>query len=482
MTKVTEGGVGTVGFHVKIGLETHVQPNTQTKIFCGCRNPVNLKEEPEPNTLTCPTCLGLPGSKPRTNKKLIEIGTKVAIALNCKVNENILFSRKTYFYPDMSKNYQITQFEIPLGEDGFLEIDADGNRKKIRIKRVHIEEDPGKTVHIGGLGGKYTLIDYNRSGTPLLEIVTEPDFSSSKEARIYLNKLITIMEYLGVYDSSSLAVVKSDANISLEGSERVEVKNITGTREIEQSLNYEIVRQNSVIRQGSKVKRGTRSWNPDMGSTVELRGKEQEAEYGYILDPDLAKIEITKNMMEDLNKNLPELPDKKYQRFLKDYKLQPKLAESLVSEKELADLFESISKKVDPKLAASWIAGYLKKTLNWHNLKFKDSGVKQEWMLELLEQFKKGLITDRNAEQVIRKMVEEKKPPSELIKKHGLAKDEVDLSTVLNKVLASNKKAVEDYKNGEEKAVNFLVGLVMKETKGQVDANEIRKELLKKIK
>ncbi len=464
---------------VKIGLETHVQLNSLSKLFCGCKNPVNMKEEAEPNSLTCDTCLGMPGSKPRLNEKVVELATKVAVAFGCKIAPEMFFSRKTYFYPDMSKNFQITQYEIPLASAGHLEINVNDKNKKIQIRRIHIEEDPAKVVHVGGLGGKYTLIDYNRAGIPLIEIVTEPDFESPQEARAYLAKLTMIMEYLGVYDPTSQAVLKSDANISLEGGNKVEVKNITGTKEVEEALNFEIIRQKSFITRGVKIKQETRAWNPDLGSTQELRGKEEEAEYGYITEPDLTKFTIQKHLAEKLKKELPELPDQKYQRFIKSYKLSEAVAESLVSEIDTADLFEFAAKQIDPKIAGSFIAGDLKKTLNWNNLRFKQSGLKPEWIIDLLKLFVDGKITDRNAELAIRKMVEEKKSAQDIIKKHNLEKTKVDLDGVLKKVLESNKKAVEDYKKGEKKALEFLIGQVMRETRGQVDATEIRKHVLK---
>ena len=470
---------------IKIGLETHVQLNSESKLFCGCRNHVNIKGEQEPNSLTCEICLGFPGSKPVLNKKVVELAAKVALALGCKIPKEMFFSRKTYFYPDMSKNFQITQYEVPLGLEGKISLDLNGKKKIIRIRRVHIEEDPAQVIHVGGIGGKYVLVDYNRSGIPLIEIVTEPDFEGPEEAKLYLSKLTTVMEYLGVYDSTTQAVLKSDANISLnpEGVEgtRVEIKNITGTKEVEDALKYEIIRQKSMISKGVQIKRETRTWNQDIGSTHEMRGKEEEAEYGYIFEPDLTKIELPKQFLDSIKNKIPELPDEKYERFVKQYKIQEKLAESLISEKDIAELFEKSSKKIDAKIAAGFLAGDLKKTLNWNNLKYKTSGLKDEWIFELLEEFQKGKITDRNAEQAIRKMVEEKKSAREIIRKYSLAKTEIDLKNVLNKVLGENKKAVQDYKKGEKKALEFLVGQVMKETRGQVDATEIRKVLEKQL-
>jgi len=468
---------------IKIGLETHVQLNSLSKLFCPCANPVNLKEEAPPNSLTCPTCLGMPGSKPVLNKRIVELATKVALALNCKIAPEMYFSRKTYFYPDMSKNYQITQYEIPLASEGHLEIESGNKKKKIVIRRIHIEEDPAKVIHVGGLGGKYVLVDYNRSGIPLIEIVTEPDFESPQEARLYLQKLTTILEYLGVYDPSSQAVLKSDGNISLYGDgvtgNRVEVKNITGAKEVEEALKYEVIRQNSLLTQGIQVKMETRMWNPDLGSTQEMRGKEAEAEYGYIFEPDLPKFTIQKKIADDLKGKLPELPDQKYQRFIKDYKLPEAVAESIVSEIDIADLFEYVAKKVDPKIAGGFIAGDLKKTLNWNNLRFKQIGLEKDWITDLLKLFTEKKITDKNTELAVRKMVEEKKSAKEIVEKYNLLKTKVDLESVIKKIIENNKKPVDDYKSGEKKALEFLVGLVMKETRGQVDATEIRDSLVK---
>jgi aspartyl-tRNA(Asn)/glutamyl-tRNA(Gln) amidotransferase subunit B len=445
---------------VKIGLETHVQLNTQSKAFCGCRNPVNLPEEPEPNTLVCDTCL--------------------------KITKETFFSRKTYFYPDMSKNFQITQYEIPLSESGQVILEQK-TKQKVRIRRVHMEEDPSKIVHVGGLGGKYTLLDYNRAGIPLIEIVTEPDFSSPEEARMFLTKLTTILEYLGVYDSTSKAVFKSDANISLAGGKRVEVKNITGTKEIEQALKFEIFRQQNILRRGGKIDQSTRTWDPETKTTRELRAKETEEDYGYIFEPDLTMIEIGQEKIEKMKVSLPELPDEKYVRFIKKYKLEPKIAEALVSELDLASLFEQVVLKVKPHLASTWIAGYLKKTLNYNELRFRDSGLKREWIISLLKMVEKESITDRNAELVIRKMVEDRKDPETVMRKHGIGKKlkkvlTDDISLKIESIIKNNPKAVQDYKSGENKALHFLVGLAMKETRGQVDANDIRKLILKMIK
>jgi len=469
---------------VKIGLETHVQLNTQSKIFCGCKNPVNLEGEPMPNTVTCPTCLGMPGSKPRFNREVVSMAMKVGLALNCKVAAETYFSRKTYFYPDLAKNFQITQYEVPLARNGWIRLMANGKTKKIGITRVHMEEDPAKLVHVGGLGGKHVLVDYNRSGTPLVEIVTEPDLRSPLEARLFLQCLASILEYLGLYDPMSRAVFKTDANVSLAGGARIEIKNITGTKEIEQALKYEIVRQGNLLKSGVRVKRATRAWNPDIGSTQPLRGKEEEAEYGYIFEPDLTRIEISGRQVEKTRLGLPELPDEKLARLIKEFGIPAKLAESLVSDPQVAHFFEQVSKRTDPRLAASWIAGPLKKTLNWYSVRLSQAGVKPEWFVGLLRLFELAKITDRNAELVIRHMLEEKRPPADIIKKYGfgLVSAKSEIKKIIKNVIGKNQAAVKDYRSGEQKALHFLVGQVMRLSRGTIDPNEARRLIERELK
>lgn len=466
---------------VKIGLEIHVAiSNTKTKLFCSCPN----KVVKEPNSICCPTCIGLPGSKPRVNREVINSAIGMASALNCRFPGEMFFSRKVYEYVDLPKGYQVTQYELPLGREGLIQIKSDGKLKKIRITRIHLEEDPGKIIHVGGdiTRAKYTLVDYNRSGVPLCEIVTEPDFKSPEEVRLFLAKLSSILDYLGVYDASREGALRVDANISLEGGVRVEIKNITSFKDVETALKYEIVRQGNLVKGGKKVERETRAWNSALKVTKSLRTKEEESEYGYIYDGDLPKISLDRSKIEVIKNKMPELPDQRFRRFVRDYHLPEKVAESIVSEWDLAELFEQVAKGIDPRLAGTWISGYLKKTLNWHGLMFRESGLKPEWIVSLLKMFKAGKITDRNAEMAIRRMVEEKRKPEGIIRKHNLGKAALDLDSVVKKVLDKNKQALEDYKKGEEKALHFLVGQVMRETRGQADAGEIRKAILKLLK
>ncbi len=458
---------------MKIGLEVHCQLLTKTKLFCGCRNDVSK----EPNTLTCPTCLGMPGSKPRVNRKATEYAMKIGLALSCKFHEETFFSRKSYFYPDMSKNFQITQYELPFARGGFVTID----KKKIRIRRIQLEEDPARLVHVGGLGGDYVLVDYNRSGTPLVEIVTEPDFSSPKEARMFLDELSSILQYLGVFDSNIEGSMRCDANISL-GSARVEVKNISGFKEVERALNYEIVRQKNEIRRKGKIIQETRAWDDVAGVTRSMRLKEGEEDYGYIFDSDLPKMTVAKETIEEIKSAMPELPAQKIVRYTKELKIPQELAVSIVSEPDLAIMFEKVIEGIDSQLAAKWFAGDIKKTLNFSNLRMKDTGLEASHIISLLRMIENKQLTDRSAEMMLREIIVHPMDPKKLAAKRARIYDESVLEPVIQKVIDQNPKTLIDYKSGKQEAFNFLVGQVMKQTEGRGDAETIRKILHKKIK
>lgn len=466
---------------IKIGLETHVQLDTNTKLFCSCPNTFT---EDEPNTNVCEVCLGHPGSKPQLNKKVLTQSLKTGLALNCKINENVFFSRKTYFYPDMSKNYQITQYEIPVAQNGEITVKVEDREIEVRIKRVHIEEDPAKLKHKGGdiSDSDYTLVDYNRSGKPLLEIVTKPDFKSPKEAREYLKQLEKMLEYLGLYESESEYSLKTDANISRDGGERVEVKNITGTKDIEKALSYEATRQKQMIRRGREVKQETRSYNQSMSSTQKLREKESERDYGYIFDPDLTRQELTAKKQREIEEKLPELPQQKYERFKQQYELEDKLSESLISESKLAEDFERLSEEFESKLVASWLTGDLKKVLNYNDFTYENSPVKLSWIKSILELKTKDEITDRNAEELLRAVVEESKSPETILEEKDLLKeDDAEIEKQIEKVLEKNNSAIKDYENGDKEALNFLVGQVMQETQGKADPRESRELIKQKL-
>jgi aspartyl-tRNA(Asn)/glutamyl-tRNA(Gln) amidotransferase subunit B len=464
---------------VKIGLEIHIHLNTKSKLFCSC--PTDY-EKAQPNEYTCPICLGFPGSKPSVNKKAIDFGIMVAKALNCKIAKEMFFSRKSYFYPDMPKNFQISQYEIPLAENGYLEI----SNKKIRIKRVHIEEDPARLLHVGGdiTSAQYVLVDYNRSGIPLLEIVTEPDFTSTKEVREFLSKLCSLLEHLEVYDSRKEAALRVDANISLEGGERIEIKNVTGFANVEKALNYEIARQENLIRMGMRVERETRHFDAETKTTHTLRKKEFEEDYGYIFEPDLTKIEISPEWIEKIEKQMPELPDKRVERFVREYKIKERDARIIVYvDKALADFFEKcceLFKK--PKEIAKWIVTDLLKCLNYQGITIRESKVKPESFVELLKLIDEKRITERFAKEVIKEYVASGKSPKQIVEEMGIkAIKKEEMEKIVEEVLEKNEKAIIDYKSGKKEAIEFLIGQVLKKTKLRADPKEIRKIIESKI-
>ncbi len=465
---------------VMIGLETHVQLNTDTKLFCNCPN----EEAEEPNSNVCEICLGHPGTRPRLNEKVLQKASKVAVALGCEINSQIFFSRKTYFYPDMSKNYQITQYEIPVGEDGEIRISTEDSERDIGIKRLHIEEDPAKINHAGGSVSEsnYTKVDYNRAGTPLIEIVTKPDFRSPEEAREYLKRLERMLEYLEVYSSGSSFTIKSDANVSIEGGEKVEVKNITGTSEVEKALSYEISRQRQVVKREDTVTQQTRSFNPDTGATKKMREKETEEDYGYIFDPDLTRQKLDEEFIEDIKSGMPELPGEKLERFKSDYGLEHKLTESLITNKKMAEEFEELAEEYSPDLVASWMTGELKKTLNYNDLDYTQSDIQKEWLGYILGLIEADDISDRNAEEVLRKIVEQPRHPEKVVEEEDLLKagdDEVE--SIVESVLEENQDAVDDYNSGDEGAINFLVGQVMQQSQGKADPKGAREKIMEKL-
>jgi len=454
---------------IRIGLEVHVALLTQSKLFCPCPTRWQGKE---PNTNVCPVCLGMPGSKPQLNRKALEYAIKVALALNCKINELCYFSRKSYFYPDLAKNFQISQYDAPLAEDGWIELDG----KRIRIMRVHLEEDPARIVYVGpsAAESKYVLVDYNRSGIPLCEIVTAPDLSSPREARKFLQELASILEYLDVFDSRLEGSLRCDANISLEGGERVEIKNIAGFKEVEEALTFEVLRQSRALEMGKQIERETRGYDQKTGVTFSLRGKEFEEEYGYIFEPDLPVIRLRKGYVERIRRSLPELPQQKFARFSK--LVGPELAKSLVADRDLALAFERLSKQLEPKLVAVWLGNVLKKILNYHNLRFRDIAVSDDQLLRLLRAVKEGKVTKYAAEQVLRELVHDSTAIAKLFELERIT-DESELKRLVNRVLEANTKAVLDYKAGRIEALDYLVGAVMRESKGRADPKLVRKLL-----
>ncbi|MBN1785138.1 MAG: Asp-tRNA(Asn)/Glu-tRNA(Gln) amidotransferase subunit GatB [Candidatus Bathyarchaeota archaeon] len=476
---------------VRIGLEVHVQfTSLETKLFCGCSSDYKGKD---PNTLTCPVCLGIPGSLPVLNETAVEYAVMAALALNCKVSERMFFFRKNYYYPDMPKNFQISQYDkaggVPLAIDGFLDIDIGKNKKKkVRIGRVHLEEDPGRLVHQGAIDtSPYTLVDYNRAGITLLEVVTEPDLDSPKEARIFLQKLRSIFEHLGIFSGRLEGSMRCDANISLIGGTRVEVKNISSFKEVERALGFEIMRQKNLVKRGIAVKLETRHWDETRRVTVSLRTKEEEHDYRYFPEPDLVPVVVTNNFIAEVKDKMPELPDARIKRFIENYKLPRYDAEVLVSDKALADFFEkSVQLYNRPKEISNWMMSDLLRNLYENNIELPESKISPEHLIEMIKLIEKGVISGKIGKRILPEMFQTGKRASQIIEEKGLVKigSRDDLTDAVEKVFADNSKCVQDALT-DEGAVHFLVGQLMKATRGKADpqlANQMIQEKLNTIK
>jgi len=475
---------------VKIGLEIHAQLTTlKTKLFCGCS--ADYRRKP-PNSSTCPVCLGLPGSLPVLNGKAVEFAVTAALALNCKVNERVLFFRKNYYYPDMPKNFQISQFDkaggVPIAVDGFSDIRVDRDRKRINLSRVHLEEDPGKLVHLGPIDrSPYTLIDYNRAGIALLEIVTDPDLRSPKEARIFLQKLRSILEHLGILDGGLEGALRCDANVSIGGGTRVEVKNISSFKEVERALSFEIMRQKSLLDKEGKVRRETRHWDENRRVTITLRSKEEEQDYRYFPEPDLPPIVLEKNFIEELRGSMPELPDARIERFIKQYEIPRYDAEVLVGDKAMADFYEECVKLYGrPKDLSNWLMGDVLRYLYANDLEIYESKLTPKLLVEMLKLIDDGTISGKIAKELLPLMITKGEQPLKLVearKLRRIASAEV-IRELAEKIFQAYPEAVEDALS-DPKAVNYLVGKLMKETRGTADpqlTNQIITEKLQEIK
>ncbi len=471
-------------FEAVIGLEVHVQMATKTKCFCGCK----VEYGAEPNTNVCPICLGMPGSLPVLNKKALEYAIKASLALNCEVHELSVFARKNYFYPDLPKGYQISQYDKPLATNGYIDLKVDGKTNRVRIHRLHMEEDAGKTIH----EGKYSYVDLNRAGTPLMEIVSEPDIRSGLEARLYLEKLRNIMRYIGVSNADmEKGQLRCDVNISLrpKGSDKfgtkVEIKNINSFRFVQKAIEYEIERQARLLRKGEKIVQETRLFDEKSGKTFSMRSKEEAHDYRYFPDPDLIPVRITKEYIEEIRKSLPELPDEKAERYVKEYKLTEYDADVLVADKERAKYFENAVEKYSksPKAIANWIINELLGKLNEAGIPISDSPVKPEHIAELVELIDKGDISTKIAKEVFEEVFKTSKSPKQIVEEKGLKQvsDEGEIRKIIEEIIAQFPKEVEKYKAGNKKLLGFFVGQVMRATKGKANpklVNKILSEIL----
>ena len=474
---------------VVIGLEVHVQLETDTKVFCGCST--EPADDEEPNTRTCPTCLGLPGALPVLNEAAVEAAVKVGKALDADIPETTTFHRKNYYYPDLPKNFQLTQYDAPICANGELEVSVDGERRSIGITRAHLEEDPGSIQHAGGSieSATHTLVNYNRAGTPLMEVVTEPDFRSPAETRAFLAKLEEVLEYLGVFDATRDGSLRVDANVSLVDAEavdddgsvpesvladanRAEVKNISSHKGAERALAYEITRQRNVLRRGREIEQETRHWDENRGVTVSMRSKEAEKDYRYFREADLPALEVAD---WKATVPIPELPDARRERFRAEYGLDDEAASKLTSTKEVADFFENVAGEYDPELAATWVADNLLGELNYRELSITDVTDRLDEFTRLVELVDAGAVTAKNAEEVVlREMLDEGDDPDTVVDREDLGKAAADeVETAVAAAVENNPEAVADYHDGDDGAINYLVGQVMQETGGSADPGQV---------
>ena len=470
-----------------IGLEVHAQLKTKTKIFCSC----SVEFGAEPNSHTCPICLGMPGVLPVLNKKVVDFAIKMAIATNCTVSKISRFARKNYFYPDLPKGYQISQYEMPLAENGHLDIELeDGKKKRIGITRIHLEEDAGKSTH--DLNRPISKVDLNRTGTPLAEIVSEPDLRSAKEAGAYLRLLRSYLRYIDVCDGNlEEGSFRCDANISLRpiGEEklgtRTELKNLNSFRNVEKAIAYEIERQTIVLDKGEAIIQETRLWDANKNRTLSMRKKEEANDYRYFPDPDLLPIVIEQKLIEKIKKTIPELPNIKQKRFIEEFSIPSYDAGVLTSSKALADYFEECAKDLkNKKQASNWIMTSILGLLNTQNKSIKDSPISAKDLSKLLSFVEKDIINGRIAKTIFEEMVETGKKPADIIEEKNLSQvsDSSEIKEIIIQVLAENQSEVEAYKNGKTKLLSFFIGQVMRKTKGKANPkilNEILKDLLK---
>jgi len=475
-----------MSYETVIGLEVHLQLATNTKAFCGCSTKFGAK----PNSHVCPVCLGFPGSLPVLNEQAFYSSVKVALALDCKIQDIVKFDRKNYYYPDLPKNFQISQYDMPLSYNGSLEIAVkDKTRKRVRIKRVHLEEDAGKLIHPEGRG--YSLVDYNRSGMPLLEIVTEPDINSPDEAYEYLTKLKSILEYLRVSDCDmEKGSLRCDANISIRprGSgklgTKVELKNMNTFKGVRSALEYEAKRQESVLGDKGEIAQETRLWNAGKETTTSMRTKEEAEDYRYFPEPDLVPFVADKDLIRRIRESLPELPEAKLDRFVKDFGLSEYDANVLISRIDIADYFEECAKGYpNRKAIANWITGEIMAVLNDKFIKIKDLKLSPRGLTELLKMIDEGAISGKTAKVIFAEAVQTGLNPKEIAGSKDLSQisDRKLIEEMVESVIKSQAKTVNDYRAGKSNALAFLIGQIMKESRGKANpalASEILKNKL----
>jgi aspartyl-tRNA(Asn)/glutamyl-tRNA(Gln) amidotransferase subunit B len=485
-------------YETVIGLEVHAQLLTKSKMYCPCS--ADYADSP-PNTHVCPVCLGMPGVLPIINRQAVEYTIMTALALNCQIAEVSRFDRKNYPYPDLMKGYQISQYDMPFSHDGWMEIDVDGNKRRVGITRVHLEEDVARLVHVQNEAGEtYSLVDVNRAGVPLMEIVGEPDLRSPEEARQYLMELRQILQYLGVSTASmEEGQFRCDANVSIRprGSQeflgKVEVKNMNSFRAVYRALAYEVERQREVVEGGSRIEQETRGWVEDAGRTVSQRTKEYAHDYRYFPEPDLPPLRLAREWVEEIRARMPELPDAKRERFIRQYGLAEYEVNLLTETQAKAEFFEECLASLAgedearvrqrAKAVSNWMLGDFARLLNAANIEIDHALVKPQHIAQMLDMIDSGIISGKIAKTVFEGMFQTGKSPRQIVEEAGLtqitASDE--LAAAVEKVLAADAKAVRDYRSGKQEALRFLVGQVMRETRGRANPELVNEILRQKL-
>lgn len=477
-------------YEVVIGIEVHVELKTKSKIFCSCTTEFGGEQ----NTHVCPVCLGLPGVLPVLNKEVVNYAIKAGLALNCEIAEFSKFDRKNYFYPDLPKAYQVSQYDLPIAEHGYIDIvKEDGSTKRIGITRLHMEEDAGKLVHGGATisTSEFSLADYNRTGVPLVEIVSEPDMRSAEEAKAYLEKLKAIIQYTEVSDCKmEEGSLRADINVSLrpfgqaEFGTKTELKNMNSFRAVVKALEYEIARQAQVLDEGGKIIQETRTWDENRGVTLPLRSKEEAHDYRYFPEPDLVPMVIDRDWVEEIRKSLPELPDQRKKRYIDELGLPVYDADVITSSKAMAEYFEEVLKHFkDAKTISNWVMGEFSRLLNANNIEISESKISPESFAKMLELLDKGTISSKIAKTVFEEMFATGKEPAAIVEEKGLVQisDEGAIAAIVAEVIANNPQSVEDYKAGKVQAIGFLVGQVMKASKGKANPGVVNKLLKEQL-
>ncbi|MFA9558410.1 Asp-tRNA(Asn)/Glu-tRNA(Gln) amidotransferase subunit GatB [Evansella sp. AB-rgal1] len=474
-----------MSFETIIGLEVHVELKTKSKIFCGCSTEFGAP----PNTHTCPICLGHPGVLPVLNRQAVEFAMRAAMALNCEVAEVTKFDRKNYFYPDNPKAYQISQFDKPVGEHGWIDIEVNGESKRIGITRLHLEEDAGKLTHVDGQG--HSLVDFNRVGTPLIEIVSEPDIRTPEEAYAYLEKLKAIMQYIDVSDCKmEEGSLRCDANVSLrpvgqeEFGTKTELKNLNSFAFVQKGLAYEEVRQAEVLSGGGEILQETRRWDENGNKTLLMRVKEGSDDYRYFPDPDLVDFVIDEEWRAEVEKSIPELPDARRKRYVEDLDLPPYDASVLTQQKSMSDFFESCLKQGGPaKPVSNWLMGEVNRYLNANDKEIEEVPMTPESLVKMINLIEKGTISSKIAKTVFNELIENGGDPEKIVEDKGLVQisDEGAILTMVNEVLDQNPQSIADFKEGKKKAIGFLVGQIMKASKGKANPQLVNQMLVQEM-